>query len=503
MGIDRALRCLFVATLLVCPARTPAADAPPAPAPSPLLGEWSGTATYPPTAESKRLDLRFEMFHRKDKPDRLAVFASMPEMGMRNLGPIPVDETGGEYTAAIYRFQIAEGPPARLTGRIEFDGHSLPFELSSGAGRPVPAEPGETAPVAQPRWTFRTGGPIWSSPSTANGAVYFGSNDGKIYALEAATGRPEWSVTTGGAVVCRPTVNGPFLYALSDDGFLYKLHRRDGRLVWKFDTHGGGVKRERPGEGQAYDSFASGATVADGLVYIGSADRRLYAVEDKSGRERWRFDTGGLVRSTPAVANGRVFFGSFDHFVYALDAKTGAPAWKLDTRREVTSSPLVSGDLVAIGSRSSDFLALDAATGHPRWSFFYWSSWVESSASLRDGVLYIGSSDWQQLLAIEAATGKIAWMSDTGGSAWGTPAVTEAAVFIGAVGVADYPFFDHQGSFRAVDRRSGAALWRYPMARVGGQPTWGVASSPAVAGDLVFFGGLDGSFYAFPVQGGG
>jgi outer membrane protein assembly factor BamB len=299
--------------------------------------------------------------------------------------------------------------------------------------------------------------------------------------------------------VSRPAADGADLYALSDDGFLYKIDRRAGKLVWKFDTHGESVKRELPGSGtDAYDVFASGATLTGGIIYIGSADKRLYAVEAKSGRELWHFDTQGIVRSTPAVAGGRVFFGSRDHHVYALDAKTGAPVWKHDTLREVTSSPLAAGNLLYVGSRSSDFLALEPGTGKVRWSFFYWSSWVESSARILDGTVYVGSSDWQQLLALDAATGKIGWTFDTGGSAWSTPAVTDSRVFIGAVGVADYPFFDHQGGFWAVDRRTGKAAWRYPMPPIPGTPTWGVASSPAAAEGLVFFGGLDGTFYAFP-----
>src|SRR5262245_13079308 len=289
----------------------------------PLLGAWSGTVTYPATGETKRLILRFDMLRRKDKPELLVLYSSVPEIGMRDLGPIPLQESAGEYTAFMYRFHLLEGPPPRLEGSIVFDGHDLPFELSPGADPPLPPGPVDSCPVAQPRWTFKTGGGIWSSPAAASGAVYFGSNDSKIYALEGRTGKLQWSFATNGAVLSRPTVDGPDLYVLSDDGFLYKIDRRTGRLLWKFDTHGGGIKRELPGSGtDAYDYFASGAAVADGLVYIGSADGRLYAVETKSGREAWHFDTKGIVRATPTVSNGRVYFGSRDHYIYALNART-------------------------------------------------------------------------------------------------------------------------------------------------------------------------------------
>jgi outer membrane protein assembly factor BamB len=122
---------------------------------------------------------------------------------------------------------------------------------------------------------------------------------------------------------------------------------------------------------------------------------------------------------------------------------------------------------------------------------------VESSARIRDGILYVGSSDYQQLFAINAASGKPVWNFDTDGSAWSTPAVTDQRVYIGAVGVLNYYLIKHHGGFFAVDRATGKVVWRYPMSVVPGSPTYGVASSPAVDHGLVFFGGLDGTFYAF------
>jgi outer membrane protein assembly factor BamB len=247
----------------------------------------------------------------------------------------------------------------------------------------------------------------------------------------------------------------------------------------------------------AYDYLSSGATVADGTIFVGSADKNLYAIDSKTGQEIWHFETKDIVRSTPAVAEGMVFFGSRDHNVYAVDARTGKLRWKFDTLREVVSSPLIAGGVVYIGSRCSDLFALDAATGQVKWQFFYWTSWVESSARIRDGVLYIGSSDYQQLFAIDATTGRQVWQFDTGGSPWSTPAVTGKFVYVGAVGIPNLDYIDHRGAFFAVDRFTGKLVWRYPMTAIAGSRVYGVASSPVVDSGVVFFGGLDGTFYAF------
>jgi outer membrane protein assembly factor BamB len=460
----------------------------------PLLGAWWGQARS--SGESKLMGLRFEL----DKSGSIIAFFDMPDLKFHNLGPIHLKRQGTEYTGPVFNLRLAPDKN-HLTGVWSFDGNDVTFELKRSAVRNEPTPSTMAGRVAQPLWTFKTGNAIWSSPAIAENIVYFSSSDGIIYALRDRTGKLFWQFKTGGRVMGHPTVDGSYLYALSDDGYLYKLERHTGQLIWRFDTHGGAVARELPTlNSTTYDYLTSAATVMSGSVYIGSADRKLYAVDAQTGQERWHFDTQGIVRSTPAVSGGQVFIGSYDHNVYAVDATTGAPRWKYDTLREVVSSPLVVNGTVYVGSRCSNLFALDARTGKVKWKYFYWSSWVESSARLRDGILYVGSSDYQQLFAIDAASGKLLWNFSTDGSAWSTPAVTDRHVYIGAVGVVGY-FIEHQGGFFAVDRVTGKLAWRYQMAVIPDSFTYGVASSPAVDRELVFFGGLDGTFYAFKDEG--
>ena len=462
----------------------------PEPTQNPLRGAWSGILRY--GDETRAISLRFSL----DEKQSQVVFVDAPDLKFHNLGPIHVKQTEGGYQA--YQFSFRLTPDRRsLSGEWSFDGHVLPFELVPGELQAPVASTAAVGRVATPVWTFKTGGPIWSSPAARDHMVYFGSNDGSIYALRANSGKSVWRFETKGPVMGSPTVDRRFLYVLSDDGFLYKLKRASGTLVWKFDTNGGKTARDMVGsESGGYDTQTSAPVVVDGTVYVGSADNRLYAIAADSGRERWHFETQGIVRSAPAVSDGVVFFGSRDHNLYAVDASTGSMKWRVDTLKEVVSAPLVNKGTVYIGSRSSDLFALDAATGGVKWKNFYWSSWVESSARIRDGILYIGSSDAQQLYAIDSRSGRRIWAFDTNGSPWSTPAVTKRHVFIGAAGVEHY-FIDHRGGFFAVDRITGKEIWRFPMPAVANSSTSGVASSPVVQDKMVFFGGLDGVFYAF------
>jgi len=75
------------------------------------------------------------------------------------------------------------------------------------------------------------------------------------------------------------------------------------------------------------DKVGSSPAVANGTVYIGSHDRRLYAFDASSGQQKWVASTGGSIGSSPAVANGVVYIGSYDYKLYAFDASTGKPKW--------------------------------------------------------------------------------------------------------------------------------------------------------------------------------
>jgi outer membrane protein assembly factor BamB len=434
-----------------------------------------------------------------DSQRTLAVYFSQPDMKFYDLGPSPVEQHGDTLSAPPFVFHLSSDKRT-ISGTAASDGNVMTFELAPGVAPVEAPAPDPEGRVAHPAWTFQTGGAIWSSPSVDDGFVYFGSNDSTLYALHADRGAVAWHTRTGGRVIGQPTVVGPALYVLSDDGLLYKLAKQTGRIEWTFDTHGGAVIRHLPktSDSVSLDFLTSAPTVGGGVVYVGSRDKRLYAVDATSGRERWHFETGDIVCSTAALAGGRVFFGSQDHYVYALDAATGALAWKFDTHRDVVSSPLVDHGAVYIGSRSANLYALDAASGAVRWTVYYWTSFVESSARIRDGVLYVGSSDYQKLLALDPATGRQRWSFDTDGSSWSTPAVTDQMVYIGAVGLSYKDYMVHHGAFFAVDRATGRAVWRFPMPVLASQLTYGVAVSPATDGRFVYFGALDGTFYAFP-----
>ena len=272
-----------------------------------------------------------------------------------------------------------------------------------------------TVPGMDLLWTFTAapstnGSAIESSPSEVNGVVYVGSDNGNLYALNAATGAQRWSFNAGNlSLVSSPAVVNGVVYV---DGAsdVYALNAATGAQIWSFATGGEG----------------SSPTVANGVVYVGSADGNVYALNAATGAKLWSFTTGGQVVSSPAVVHGVVYIGSFDGNVYALSAASGLELWSFATGNLIDCSPAVADGIVYIASGGDNLYALNALAGLEVWSFAA-PSIIGQSLALANGVLYAGLG--RNATALDAATGTVLWAFNTGGTIPSGPAVVNGTAY--------------------------------------------------------------------------
>ena len=75
----------------------------------------------------------------------------------------------------------------------------------------------------------------------------------------------------------------------------------------------------------------SSPIVTGGVVYVGSLDNHLYALDAATGDLLWRYETGNGVYSSPGIDSGVVYVGSLDNYLYALEAATGDLLWRYKT----------------------------------------------------------------------------------------------------------------------------------------------------------------------------
>jgi outer membrane protein assembly factor BamB len=267
------------------------------------------------------------------------------------------------------------------------------------------------------------------------------------------------------------------------------------------------------GSSYDFDFLTSSPVVVDGVVYVGSADGRVYALDAASGSRRWTFQTGDRIRATPALAEGVVYIGSWDGYLYALDAATGALVWRtllgVDGSPRYLTLPLqstayVGGGVVYCASRKAATFALDAATGSVLWETSNGNgNWLESSPVARGQYVYIGSSLASNLNIYDLSTGEQRAHFNVAVAAWSTPLVTDGVVYIGSEGSPGGA--DLGGGMWAIDigASGGQAepLWFYPVSGSVEPAAYnGVNSSPQLVDGVLYFGGLDGRLYALAVR---
>lgn len=200
----------------------------------------------------------------------------------------------------------------------------------------------------------RTGKVLWkrslpgraeSSPLVLGRTLYFGCEDGRLYALSTRNGNVRWSTVLGGPVKAAPAFRDGVLYVGDYGGHMNAVRAGSGKLLWQSGSLG-------PGLG-ASGQFYSTPAVAFGRVYAGNTDGRVYSYDQADGTLAWSHSTGGYVYSGPTVASTAttpptVYIGSFDGNIYALNAKNGETRWQQATGGQVIGSLSAVGNIVYV-----------------------------------------------------------------------------------------------------------------------------------------------------------
>ena len=385
-------------------------------------------------------------------------------------------------------------------------------------------------------WKFKTSGRVISSPIVVGDVVYVGSTDGSLYAVNRADGTQRWKFDSKGPISSSPAFHNGLVYVLSSDGLVYAVDAATGQSKWTFATkgerrftapgiHGAQPRTERMPD--PFDVFTSSPTVANGVVYIGSGDQNVYALDANTGALRWSFATGDVVHASPAVASGVVVIGSWDRNVYALDAQSGREKWRYTTGNDtviynqigIASSATISNGAVFVGGRDGKFHSVDFATGTVRWVHNNNGGWTIASPAVRNGIVYFPTSDGTRFKALDVNTGEAKINLQNKAVSFSSPAIVgEVALY----GTSD-------GYLNAVDLRDGTIKARfqtdgskengakytdaegrmrtqgmYPDRTLDGMMigmrtmmTLGsVLSSPVVSDGVAYFGSTDGHLYA-------
>lgn len=362
-----------------------------------------------------------------------------------------------------------EAPPRALLRRPIVPGPDVPIPAP---GPMVPMRGADVArtgiqtglpPAAEPdeAWRSPAGWHSAAQPIASRGLVYFGGfslgeRTPLLVAVDAATGGVRWQTTAPVAWAefpDAPALGGDILYAPVQApvaGVLAAV-AATGEPLW-FAPFG-------------FTTVTAPAVDADAVYVAGwgvrnTRDRAtndavgaVFALDPRTGRERWRFLTNARFGTLAAGADA-VYVPS-DHGLFALDRATGGKRWQARFSPGTEETPVVAGGAVVFAGEEittgrSGVFALDAASGALRWRVDRAvASGSRSGAAVANDTVFVSS--WET--ADEAET-------------WGTPTV------------------------RAYDMATGEERWRF---RAGTDPAVqpvgaGLMSAPASAGGMVLFG---------------
>ncbi|WP_432762670.1 PQQ-binding-like beta-propeller repeat protein [Anaerolinea thermophila] len=272
--------------------------------------------------------------------------------------------------------------------------------------------------------------------------------------------KPLWTFECEDEIRGGPAFENGLIYVGSYDNNLYAVDATDGKFVWKFPTEGGIVTRPAFGEG---------------LVIFGSEDHRIYALNSRSGKIAWTYPTEGPARGSPKIAEGHAFVGSDDGFLYAINLTSSRLVWKYDTGGPVRSTPFIANDLIFFGSETGDLFCMDFR-GAVKWRFKAKRA-IYSSPLVVKGSLFFTSLD-SILYSVDARTGWAIWRFRMGKGSVSSPCNVENYIIVGSA----------DGFIYCVDGGTSKEIWRFKTDHQ-------VSGSPLVYRDSVYCGAADGNLY--------
>jgi outer membrane protein assembly factor BamB len=257
---------------------------------------------------------------------------------------VPDDER--IYPNAIY------GPPILADGRVYIATFQAGvFALNAETGRPEWPRAGTTNANA-------IRGNIAGGLAYANGILFFGTTEGRVYGWSADNGMPapgwETPLVFGSGIWATPVAIGDILYVGTMDGELHALRISDRTPAW-------------PEPFRATGAIGDLVAVDDARLFVPSINRHLYLLDAATGQVLTDFRARHWVWTTPALEGNRLFFGDFGGYIYGLDISVSParelwpPAWTGGPL--VKAAPVIVDDVLVVADRAPVVSFIDANTG--------------------------------------------------------------------------------------------------------------------------------------------
>jgi outer membrane protein assembly factor BamB len=246
-------------------------------------------------------------------------------------------------------------------------------------------------------------------PMIADGQIYVASRDGTVMAMDADTGHTRWEVDTKTRLGGGPGVGDALVLLGSSEGEVIALSITDGKEVWR---------------SRVTSEVLSVPSAAAGVVIARAIDGRLFGLSSLDGKRLWTYDRTVPTltlrgSSSPVIAGGLVVYGSDGGKLSALSLKEGLPLWEksvafpsgrseLDRIVDIDGDPIVVNGVVYAASYQGSIIALEIETARTIWSKDLSTS-TDLSVDRRN--LYVTDADGN-VWALDRRSGASLWKQD-------------------------------------------------------------------------------------------
>lgn len=305
-----------------------------------------------------------------------------------------------------------------------------------------------------------------ASPTIKIDTKFFGELEDVVhYSIVKKSGRDIfYGIKTGGSIEDIPIIRDGMLFFGACDHNFYALDAETGREIWRFKT-GGPIA----GDGAGYEN---------GTVFFSSFDGILYAVSARDGKEIWRFRTNSKLFHQ-IVHEGVVYFGSKDGLFYAVSANNGRELWRFRAKGAIMT-PTVFGGKIYFGSWDRNVYAL-SLDGRLLWKLTFNDEIGWGIAADANGLCF-GCKDYY--LYFVSHDGRILWKFHTGGSIISFPLIHSGLVIFGS----------YDQNLYVVSEYTGKLVWKFAT----GNMLYGV---PTFHQGMIYLGATDKNFYALTPEG--
>ena len=314
------------------------------------------------------------------------------------------------------------------------------------------------------QWTVQVDGELMCPPATAYGNLYLGTSDGYLRVIDERDGGVLWDVKLGETVCATPLIESQAAFVPSGNT-LFAVALTNKSVKWSFEAVG---------------TLRASPVLYDDLIFVGSEDKRVYALDKYSGELVWSLKLDDVVAASASVAGLTLVIGTESGTLYGIHRTEGEERWRADLGSSISTAACISQSTAMVGTYGGRLYGLDMDDGEVLWEFPNGAEPaldpILTTPVTNSGLVYFGGDG---LYCLEVSNGLKVWFQQAGDTVRGSPAIVDNYLIFGS----------YDGLLRCLDKNTGKVVWRYRSDTV-------FRSGASIDYDKVFIGGRDGRLYA-------